>query len=131
MASAYSPRHLKEQHLNLGFHSFPSFWKTPSQFLQSMLTRFTPKGKIGKFPTKGNGYNAIQSTHPQTLGYGLTDSPAGLLAWVYEKLHDWEDEYPWTEDEICTILVLKCWAGCEYQVGKGREREFISRSGAI
>jgi pimeloyl-ACP methyl ester carboxylesterase len=29
MASAYSPRHLKAQHLNLGFYSFPSFWKTP------------------------------------------------------------------------------------------------------
>jgi hypothetical protein len=28
------------------------------------------------------GYIAIQSTHPQTIGYGLTDSPVGQLAWI-------------------------------------------------
>ncbi|KAF8126457.1 Alpha/Beta hydrolase protein [Mycena galopus ATCC 62051] len=32
------------------------------------------------------GYLTMQSTKPQTLGYGLTDSPVGLLAWIYEKL---------------------------------------------
>ena len=26
----------------------------------------------------------------------------GLLAWIYEKLHDWTDEYPWSDDEIFT-----------------------------
>ncbi|KAI0440577.1 microsomal epoxide hydrolase [Xylaria telfairii] len=107
MASAYGPRHLKAQHLNLGFYSFPSFRRTPSLFVQAMLTPFTAKekaglAKTGKFFAEGNGCGAIQSTRPQTLGYGLTDSPAGLLAWVYEKLHDWADEYPWTEEEICT-----------------------------
>jgi hypothetical protein len=45
------------------------------------------------------GYSAEQSTQPQTLGYALADSPAGLLAWIYEKLHRWTDEYPWTDDE--------------------------------
>jgi hypothetical protein len=35
------------------------------------------------------GYKAIQSTKPQTLGYGLTDSPAGLAAWVLEKWRAW------------------------------------------
>jgi pimeloyl-ACP methyl ester carboxylesterase len=111
MASAYSPRHLKAQHLNLGFYGIPSFRKTPLLFLQSMLTPFTPKDragleKTGKFFTEGNGYGAIQSTRPQTLGYGLTDSPAGLLAWIYEKLHDWADDYPWTDDEICTWVSI-------------------------
>ena len=47
----------------------------------------------------GNGYFQIQSTKPQTLGYGLDDSPVGLLAWVYEKLVAWTDNYPWTEEE--------------------------------
>jgi len=37
------------------------------------------------------GYSAIQSTKPQTLGYGLTDSPAGLAAWIIEKWRSWTD----------------------------------------
>ncbi len=37
------------------------------------------------------GYSAIQSTKPQTLGYGLNDSPAGLAAWVLEKWRSWSD----------------------------------------
>jgi pimeloyl-ACP methyl ester carboxylesterase len=37
------------------------------------------------------GYFKIQSTRPQTLGYGLTDSPAGQLAWIVEKFKEWTD----------------------------------------
>ncbi len=37
------------------------------------------------------GYSAIQSTRPQTLGYALTDSPAGLAAWLVEKWRSWSD----------------------------------------
>ena len=37
------------------------------------------------------GYGAIQSTRPQTLSYGLNDSPAGLAAWVLEKWRGWAD----------------------------------------
>jgi pimeloyl-ACP methyl ester carboxylesterase len=37
------------------------------------------------------GYKAIQSTKPQTLGYGLNDSPAGLAAWILEKWRSWSD----------------------------------------
>ena len=33
---------------------------------------------------------------------GLADSPVALLAWIYEKSHDWTDDYPWTDDEILT-----------------------------
>ena len=36
-------------------------------------------------------YQSIQGTKPQTLAYGLTDSPAGLAAWVGEKFHTWSD----------------------------------------
>ena len=48
---------------------------------------------------KGLGYFKEQSTQPQTLGYSLADSPAGLLAWIYEKLVNWTDGYPWTDEE--------------------------------
>ncbi|MBF9326624.1 epoxide hydrolase family protein [Mycobacteroides chelonae] len=37
----------------------------------------------------GTGYVAIQSTRPQTLAYGLTDSPLGQLAWIMEKFREW------------------------------------------
>jgi pimeloyl-ACP methyl ester carboxylesterase len=37
------------------------------------------------------GYSAIQSTKPQTAGYGLNDSPAGLAAWILEKWRSWTD----------------------------------------
>lgn len=37
------------------------------------------------------GYQQIQRTKPQTLGYGLNDSPAGLAAWIVEKFHGWTD----------------------------------------
>jgi pimeloyl-ACP methyl ester carboxylesterase len=37
------------------------------------------------------GYMALQTTRPQTLGYGLADSPAGLAAWIVEKWHAWTD----------------------------------------
>lgn len=37
------------------------------------------------------GYSSIQSTKPQTVGYGLNDSPAGLAAWILEKWRSWTD----------------------------------------
>lgn len=45
--------------------------------------------RIEAFLRDEGGYLAIQSTRPQTLSYGLTDSPAGQLAWVVDKLRAW------------------------------------------
>jgi pimeloyl-ACP methyl ester carboxylesterase len=39
----------------------------------------------------GSGYSAIQSTRPQTVGYGLVDSPVGLAAWLLDKIWSWVD----------------------------------------
>jgi len=44
---------------------------------------------IGRFMSEGNGYNVIQATRPQTIGYGLDDSPAALLTWMLDKIHEW------------------------------------------
>lgn len=41
--------------------------------------------------TDGAGYQQIQGTRPQTLSYGLNDSPAGLAGWIAEKFHSWTD----------------------------------------
>ena len=53
----------------------------------------------------------IQGTRPQTLAYGLTDSPVGLAAWIVEKFRAWSDcggdvERRFTRDEILTQLTL-------------------------
>jgi pimeloyl-ACP methyl ester carboxylesterase len=45
--------------------------------------------KLNDLYKRGNGYAIEQTTRPQTLGYGLTDSPAGLAAWFYEKFAVW------------------------------------------
>jgi pimeloyl-ACP methyl ester carboxylesterase len=57
------------------------------------------------------GYSAIQSTRPQTLGYALNDSPAGLAAWILEKWRSWSDsggdlEARFSRDFLLTMLTL-------------------------
>lgn len=54
-------------------------------------------------------YAEIHRTKPQTAAVGLTDSPAGLAAWIVEKLRSWSDcggdvERSFTRDEICDLL---------------------------
>lgn len=44
-----------------------------------------------EFARSGRGYSALQSTRPQTIGYALTDSPAGQAAWIAEKYLAWTD----------------------------------------
>jgi pimeloyl-ACP methyl ester carboxylesterase len=60
---------------------------------------------MGHYVTQENGYNLIQSTRPQTLGYGLADSPVLQCAWVVEKFMTWSDcdghpETVFTRDEL-------------------------------
>ena len=47
---------------------------------------------VAEFRLTGAGYQEIQATKPQTLGYGLEDSPVGLCAWIVEKFDAWTDE---------------------------------------
>ncbi|WP_319943081.1 epoxide hydrolase family protein [Nocardia aurantia] len=54
----------------------------------------------------GSGYSAVHSTRPQTLGYGLTDSPAALAAWISEKLYTWTDDPGLTRDQILDNVTL-------------------------
>ncbi|MCG5481645.1 MAG: alpha/beta hydrolase [Ensifer alkalisoli] len=63
------------------------------------------------FLNKGFGYAAIMGTRPQTIGYGLADSPVGLAAWFYDKLADWvftrgEPERALSRDEILDNITL-------------------------
>jgi len=57
------------------------------------------------------GYSGIQGTKPQTVGYALNDSPAGLAAWIVEKFRSWCDcdgnvEKKFTKDELLTNIML-------------------------
>ena len=61
------------------------------------------------------GYQQIQGTKPQTLAYGLTDSPVGLAAWILEKFHDWtvpgkDAPPPFDLDHLLTNVMLY-WIG--------------------
>jgi epoxide hydrolase len=46
---------------------------------------------LARFRADGAAYAAVQSTRPQSLGYGLVDSPAALAAWITEKFQAWSD----------------------------------------
>ena len=56
--------------------------------------------RLAAFNREGAGYQRIQATRPQTLAYGLTDSPVGLLAWIVEKFREWTDSTDLPEEAI-------------------------------
>jgi microsomal epoxide hydrolase len=47
--------------------------------------------QLAEWLREGTGYQWIQGTRPQTLAYALTDSPAGLAAWMVDKFRAWSD----------------------------------------
>lgn len=58
-----------------------------------------------------DGYSLVQATRPQTVGYGLVDSPAGLCGWIVEKFRAWSDcdgdpETVFTRDEMLDDITL-------------------------
>lgn len=98
-------------HFNRDTGSKPKWASNPFLAAQHALTPYTKRERDGFersawFREEGSGYHLLQSTKPQTLGYALTDSPVALLAWIYEKLHDWTEGYPWTEDEVCLWISI-------------------------
>ncbi|KAL9049577.1 MAG: hypothetical protein Q9162_007146 [Coniocarpon cinnabarinum] len=105
------PSACRAAHINMIRANPPSFLSQPLLAAQHASTSYTDSEKAGLerrawFMNEGSGYRDQQATKPQTLGYSLSDSPVGLLAWIYEKLHDWTDSYPWTDDEILTWVSL-------------------------
>jgi pimeloyl-ACP methyl ester carboxylesterase len=66
---------------------------------------------LSNFFTKNAGYGVMMVTRPQTVGYGLTDSPAGLAAWMYDKFAQWtysggEPERSLSRDEMLDDITL-------------------------
>ena len=55
---------------------------------------------LSYYQEKDSGYSKQQATRPQSVGYGLVDSPAGQAAWIYEKLWAWTDNRGAPEDVL-------------------------------
>jgi len=67
--------------------------------------------RVERWERLEGAYDAIQSTYPQTLAYGLADSPAGLAGWIVEKFRAWSDcggdlASRFSADELLTTLTL-------------------------
>ncbi|MEX2191693.1 MAG: alpha/beta hydrolase, partial [Bacteroidota bacterium] len=67
--------------------------------------------RVARWEKEEGAYIEIQATRPQTLAYGLTDSPAGLAAWIVEKFRAWSDcggniESRFSKDELLSTITL-------------------------
>ena len=78
----------------IGIHTTSTTSPTPYLGVGSRALSEAEKGLLqhrGNWLAEEGGYSHIQSTKPQTLSYGLNDSPAGLAAWIVEKYRTWSD----------------------------------------
>lgn len=106
----YGRTHCKATYTNNALPAEPTKAEHPelhARLQSTPLTALELDGlqRTAKYFSTASGYYKIASTRPQTIGYALADSPVALLAWIYEKLHDWTDsQYKWTDDEICTWI---------------------------
>lgn len=84
-------------------------FSTPSDDLSEAERKYLETGK--QWAMTEGAYAMQQSTKPQTLAYGLNDSPTGLAGWIVEKFRSWSDcngniESRFTKDELLTNLTL-------------------------
>ena len=85
--------------------------------------------RVREWERTEGGYAAIQGTRPQTVTYGLNDSPAGLAAWIVEKFRAWSDcggdvESRFSKDELLTTVTLYWVTG---SIGSSMRRYFEAR----
>ncbi|MFF5207168.1 epoxide hydrolase family protein [Streptosporangium sp. NPDC000396] len=91
------PEHVAGVHVNM-LMTFPS--GDPAEFADLSESDQERLGKLSRFDADLSGYMKIQATRPQTLAYGLTDSPVGQLAWIVEKFREWTDSAKVPEDAV-------------------------------
>jgi pimeloyl-ACP methyl ester carboxylesterase len=101
------PDHAIGLHLNMLIGGRPPEGGDPSSAEE--LERSQARSSF--YNTAESGYSQIQGTKPQTLGYGLNDSPAGQAAWIVEKFRAWCDcdgdpESVFTRDELLTNIMI-------------------------
>lgn len=93
----------------VGIHLSSPAFPVPPQPRTSAEQRFLAAEE--RWELSEGAYSAIHETKPQTLGYGLTDSPAGLAAWIIEKFRAWSDcggdvESRFSRDWLLTNLTI-------------------------
>ncbi len=99
-------QHVAGIHLNMvGVAPHPANRLNLSQAEQTFLK------SMDKWRDEETGYQNIQGTKPQTLGYALNDSPVGLCAWIIEKFRTWSDcdgavENAYTKDQLLTNIMI-------------------------
>ncbi len=91
------PEHVAGVHLNF-LLTFPT--GDPAEMEGLTEVELQRLERLEQFGFELGGYLAIQGTRPQTLAYGLTDSPVGQLAWIVEKFKDWTDSESLPEDAV-------------------------------
>jgi epoxide hydrolase len=100
------PDHVVGVHVNAATVGFIPFGEVDESGLTDV-----ERGRIARmkrFLSEGNGYFQIQGTKPQTIAYGLNDSPVGQLAWIVEKFREWThgDEVTVDRDRVLTNVML-------------------------
>ncbi len=96
----------------IGVHlNFISVGRDPSEVVESSAEERAFFQAAAAWQKEEAGYQWIQGTRPQTLAYGLTDSPTGLAAWIVEKFRAWSDcggdvESAFSKDAMLTNIML-------------------------
>jgi epoxide hydrolase len=98
------PAHVAGVHLNM-LATFPPANPADQAAMGALMAELSPAdvGRAqfaGYFAQDGAGWLKIQCTRPQTIAYGLTDSPVGQLAWIVEKFKEWTDSTDSPEDAV-------------------------------
>ena len=91
------PDHVAGVHVNM-LMTFPS--GDPAELADLSESDLARLGKMTRFNDELSGYFKLQQTRPQTLAYGLTDSPVGQLAWIAEKFKEWTDSEKTPESAV-------------------------------
>jgi pimeloyl-ACP methyl ester carboxylesterase len=102
-----APDHVVGVHVNAATFGFIPFGPVDPDDLATFTEAEKARlERLNKFMSDGNGYFQIQATRPQTLAYGLTDSPVGQLAWIVEKFKEWSHAVEVPEDAVDRDLIL-------------------------
>ena len=113
----YYPQRLIGLHSNMMLAGAPS---DPQQRDAVTDAEEAARTARGAYMQNERAYQQIQGSKPQTLGYGLNDSPAGLAAWITEKFHGWTDmpqgadgylDNHFSKDEILTNIAIYWFTG--------------------
>ena len=78
--------------------------RRPQTWPESELRRRARRSS--RWTQEEGGYVHIQGTRPQTLAYGLYDSPVGLMSWIAEKFDRWTDSRGLPTDDILTTTMI-------------------------